>query len=529
MTRVRQVLRCTNEELAARRTPRTDIVAESVAAPTREAEGADRFGAVGGPFRSYERRIEARPSGTGWWEVVETITYRLALPGWSWLFHFPVKRALRRRQTSYRYWWAPPDRLDPSTATVLALLCTLQAIDGYLGTVLTQTITFAADEFGHGNTAQGAVLAIVRVGVLITLVTVAVADRHGRRRLLLAASAGSCLMTTVGAVAPTFWFLGGSQLIARGLATAMGVLIVIMAVEEMPARSRAWAASVLTLCAGLGAGMAVWILPVADLDQRGWRIVYLVPLLGLAVVIRVGRRLPESQRFEKARATAPSDIGRFGLQWRQFEGAEQQRRRQRLRLLAAAAFLIAMFVAPASSLQNDFLKDERGFSASRITVFTLVTSTPAGIGVLAGGYLADRRGRRPVGATGLVLGATAIAWAFFTSGPALWLLTLLGAMARGLTVPALAVYGPELFGTHDRGRANGLILILGVAGSALGLSWAGWLSSRLDQLGPALALLAAGPLIVAVLVLVEFPETAGRELEDLNPQDRPDPDPDHLP
>lgn len=558
MTRVRQVLHCGDEELAARRAPRTDIVAERVVGPSVAGDGgggpseaaaggggADLYAAAGGPFRSYERRVEARPAGTGRWELTETTDYRLAAPGWGWLFHFPVKRAIGRRQAEHRYWWAPPDRLDPRPATVLALLCTVQVIDGYLGTVLTQTLTFAADEMGHGNTAQGIVFAVVRVGVLLALVTVALADRHGRRRLLLAAGAGSCLATAAGAASPTLWFLGGTQLVARGLATALGVLIVIMAVEEMPARSRAWAASVLVLCAGLGAGMAVWVLPVADLHQRGWRIVYLAPLLGLAGLRAVGRRLPESRRFEMAQAAAPPGpsspdslldpdnrpdpdgadsrpgADTRGRRRQRLEGEARERRRQRLRLLAVVAFLAALFAAPASGLQNDFLKDERGFSASQITVFTLVTSTPAGIGALVGGYLADRRGRRRVAAAGLVVGAVAAAWAFFTSGPALWLLTLTGTVAGGLTVPALAVYGPELFGTHDRGRANGLVLTLGVMGSAAGLLTAGWLSDQLGgRLGPALALLAAGPLIVAVLVLVKFPETAGLELEDLNPEDR---------
>lgn len=567
MTRVRQVLHCDDEELAARRAPRADIVAERAEDRPDGAGGDDLYAAVGGPFRSYERRVAARPAGAGRWELTETTDYRLAAPGWSWLFHFPIKRAIRRRQADYGYWWAPPDRLDPRPATMLALLCTVQIIDGYLGTVLTQTLTFAAEEMGHGNTAQGIVLAVVRTGVLLTLVTVALADRHGRRRLLLAAGTGSCLATAAGAASPTLWFLGGTQLVARGLATALGVLIVIMAVEEMPARSRAWAASVLVLCAGLGAGMAVWVLPVADLGQGGWRIVYLVPLLGLAGLEAVRRRLPESQRFESARAASGPGAGTADAEGRpdpDIDGREQrqplepdtrerrrtldpelreqrrsldpdtrkrrqpldhelrERRRRRLMLLATTAFLIAMFAAPASSLQNDFLKDERGFSASQITLFTLVTSTPAGIGVLVGGYLADRRGRRRVGATGLVLGTAAVAWAFFASGPALWLLTLMGTLVGGLTVPALAVYGPELFGTNDRGRANGLIVTLGVTGSATGLLIAGWLSDQLGgRLGPALALLAVGPLIVAALVLLKYPETAGLELEDLNPQDRP--------
>ena len=532
-------------EQAARLEPRCDIVAEQVV-------GAGRFEAQDGPFRHYERRLDLHrhdsdegavavdlaardaegntftphDSGEGatgqshrskaaTWELVETTTYRLAVPAWGWLFHLPVRHALRRRQASYGYWWAPPDRLDARSATVLGLLCTIQVVDGYLGTVLTQTLTFAADEFGRGNTAQGVVLAVVRVGVLIALVTVALADRHGRKRLLVASGMGSCIVTAAGALSPGLWFLGGTQLIARGLSTALGVLIVIVAAEEMPARSRAWAMSVLVLCAGLGAGMAVWVLPLADLHESAWRAVYLVPLAGTAAVAWVGRRLPESRRFEAAADVSVEPDG----------GALQEeaaaRRRRRLALLASSAFLIAMFAAPASGLQNDFLKDERGFSAASISLFTIATSTPAGIGVLVGGYVADRRGRRPVGAFGLVLGATATACAFFTAGAALWLLTLAGVMLGALTVPALAVYGPELFGTNSRGRANGMIVTVGVAGSALGVLTAGWLSDALDgRLGPALALLAAGPLIVAALVLWKFPETAGMELEDLNPEDR---------
>ena len=518
---------------AALRAPRRDFVAE-------RAVGDDRYEAEGGPFRHYERRLQLTeldrgdPRGAdgerdgGGYELVETTTYRLAVPVWAWLFHFPVKHALRHRKEVYGYWWAPPDRIDTRAATVLGLLCTVQVLDGYLGTVLSQTLTFAADEFGHGNTAQGIVLAVVRVGVLVALASVALADRHGRRRLLLATGIASCVVTAVGALSPGLWFLGATQLLARGLSTALGILIVILAAEEMPARSRAWAMSVLVLCAGLGSGMAVWVLPVADLHISAWRAVYVVPLAGVAVMAWVGRQLPESRRFEMAGpGFQPRDDRSTGTASdAEAEAEAAERRRKRLALLAASAFLIAMFAAPASGLRNDFLKDEREFSAAAISLFTVVTNTPIGLGVLAGGYLADRRGRRPVGAAGLVAGAVFAAWAFFTDGAALWSLTLAGGVLGAVAVPALAVYGPELFGTYRRGRANGLIVTVGVAGSALGLFVAGWLSDALDgRLGPALALLAVGPLAVAALVVWKYPETAGQELEDLNPEDRDPGDP----
>lgn len=501
MATIRASSTCTPAELDSRREPRADIVAE-------EPAGDDRWRVAHGPFRTYERTLAASPRPDGLFDVVETTRYRLAIPVWGWLFAIPVRRALRTRRATFGYWWAPPERLDATASAVLGLLCAVQIVDGYLGTVLTQTLTFAADEFGHGNTAQGWVLGTVRFGVLISLAAVALADRRGRRTLLIASGAASCGFTVLGGLAPDIVSLGASQLIARGLSTALGILIVVVAAEEMPARCRAWAASVLVLSAGLGSGIAVWVLPVADLDTRGWRVVYLAAVLGLLVVWRIGRQLPETHRF----------TGAIGHDTDTVEARE--RRRARLTLLAASAFLVAMFVAPASGFQNDFLKDERGFTAAETSLFTLVTSTPAGLGVLVGGYLAELRGRRTVGAVGLLGGALFTTLAYFTSGAALWALTLAGMLISAVAVPALAVYGPELFGTHDRGRLNGLVVTIGVSGSAVGLVTAGFISDRLGgELGPALALLAIGPVIVAGLVRFRYPETAGLELEEINPED----------
>ncbi len=501
MTVLTQQSVCTDDELAARRAPRADIVAE-------RAEGDDRWVLEHGPFGSYERRLDANPRPDGSHDVTETTTYRLAIPVWGWLFAWPVRRALRDRQDTFDYWWAPPDRLSAHAATVLGLLCAIQIVDGYLGTVLTQTLSFAADEFERGNTAQGVVFGVVRFGILVTLVVSTMADRRGRRPLLLFTGVSSCVLTVAGGFAPSIEVLGGTQLFARGLSTALGILIAIMAVEEMPTRSRAWAASVLTMSAGLGAGMAVWILPVADISVRGWRFIYLAAALGIAVIAWAGRRLPETQRFEEA---ATHEVV--------LQDTDRARRRNRFILLGVSLLLLALFGAPASGFHNEFLRDERGFDGGGIAIFTLVTSTPIGLGVLVGGYLAESWGRRPVAAIGLVAGSIGAVLSFVLAGPPMWIAKLLGNIVGAIAVPAMAVYGPELFGTHDRGRANALIVTAGVIGSAIGLVSVGALSDVWGNLGAPIALMALGPLIVAVLVIVRFPETAGLDLEELNPED----------
>ena len=272
--------------LADLRTPRDDVVAE-------QPLGDGRYGLFHGPFSHYERTLEVTPGPgpTNRHRVTERFTWRLAIPVWHPLFAWPMRRALRRRATGTP-WWAPPDRFDARAARILGLLACIQVVDGYLGTVITQTITFAADEFDRSDTAQGATLAAVRLGVLVALAVVVLADRRGRRRLLMGTATLAVLVTALGAFSPGLWFLGSSQMVARGLTTGMGILIGVFAAEELPRGSRAYGVSMLALAAALGAGMAVWVLPLADLGEKGWRIVYLVPLLALPGLAAAGSRFP---------------------------------------------------------------------------------------------------------------------------------------------------------------------------------------------------------------------------------------------
>jgi MFS family permease len=306
------------------------------------------------------------------------------------------------------------------------------------------------------------------------------------------------------AFAPNLAVLGLTQTFSRAFSTALALLITVVAAEEMPSGGRAYAASVLAMTGGLGAGVAVMLLPLADVAEPAWRLLYLVPLLALPLFVKIGAKVPESRRFTRRHARSTM-VGH----------------RMRLLLLAASSFFALVFFAPNTQFQNDFLRDEHGFTALQITLFTLVTSTPGGIGIVVGGRLADTRGRRLVGAVGTLGGATLLGLRFLVGGPFLWIFSIAGTIVAAVTVPALAVYGPELFPTSLRGKANGFISVAGVAGSAVGLLLAGQLADHYGRLGPGLAMLAVGPFVVAALVMAFYPETAHLELEDLNPEDAP--------
>jgi MFS family permease len=500
-----------SDRVASYLRPRSDLAEE-------RPDGDGRFVLDRGPFTRYERLVEVEAGPTeGTSTVTERVRYRLAIPVWGFLFELPVRRRLRKDWVDLpprtgHAWWEPPDRLDAKVTISLSLLCVFSALSGYLGTLLSQTNTYFKQDFGVSDGAVGVMLAVTRVGALLALAITAMADRRGRRWVLVTSAVLGCLLAATGALAPNLVWLGVSQTLSRAFSTALALVISIIAVEEMPKGSRAFAVSVLTATAALGAGVAVMLLKVADLGEGAWRILYVVPLPAVPVSVWLARRLPETERFTRSREQAPHPG------WR-----EQLRRidRRRLGILSVAGFLLALFVLPTSSFLNEYLRTDRGFSAGGIIAFQILTSTPGGIGIVVGGRMADRRGRRLVGSIGVGLGTAFTVVMFLTAGPGMWIWSLLGTVVGAMAVPALAVYGPELFPTDTRGLANGLINLFTVAGSATGLALAGWLADRAGGLGTAMTILAVGPAVVVVLILVWFPETAAVELEDLNPEDVP--------
>jgi MFS family permease len=481
--------------------PRDDLVEEC------SAETPGTFVQRHGPMRRYERTVRTDDDGN----LVETVQWQIVIPWFGWIFAVLADRALRRRRPSdpddgRQPWWAPPQRLDERQTLVLGLLAAASLSATFVNTLFTQTLAFASDEFGVGEGTQGNAAAVVRLGILLALPLTVLADRVGRRRTILVAAWSAPVISSLGAFAPSFPFLVATQTIGRPLGIALDILVAVVAAEEMPRGARAYAVSVLAMASGLGAGVAVAALPLADVSEQGWRLVYLVGLVWLVVALDLVKRLPESHRFSRVEH-APIEVRRARFD------------RRRLAVLGAVAMLTNVFVASASLFQNRFLKEERGFSATSIAVFTFVTATPAFVGLVIGGRLADRRGRRVVAAVATPIGAIVLALAFASSGPTLWFVTFLGGLISTIAYPAMAVYRRELFPTTRRGAANGVLVALALVSGSIGLVITGTLLDAGWSYARVMLILATGSIAAGTLVALFYPETAGRELEELNAAD----------
>jgi MFS family permease len=505
------------DELRVIIAPRDGVVLER--APTAVVAGASttyRFTLDEGPLARYERIVAVDPSDApDRVSVRQDVHFRIGVPFVSWLFAVPMRANLGGlRPAGVSPWWAPPQRLPRRAATTLATLCALSVLVGYLGDVLATTMTYAGRDFGVGDAGQGVALGVVQVNAVIAIVFLARADRLGRRRVLLVTTTLGALLTGLGALSPSLTVLTLSQVAAGAAVTAQDVLLGVMAIEEMPPGARAWALALITMCFGLGSGIVLLALPLAGTGPGGWRWLYAFGLLALPALWRCARYLPESARWEteargkRGRATTPG-----AKRW-------SPSLRRRLMVIGAGALLFALFDAPGGQLQNQYLRTQRHWSATRISVVEQVTGTIGGAGTLVGGRLADTHGRRPVAAVAVGLGTAATLLEYFTHGRALYGWMTVASLLGYAVVPALAVFGGELFPTALRGRAGGILTILAATGSLIGLAGTGLLSGAIGTIGPALAVMAVGPVALVVLIVRAYPETARRRLEDLNPTDR---------
>jgi MFS family permease len=259
---------------------------------------------------------------------------------------------------------------------------------------------------------------------------------------------------------------------------------------------------------GVGAGSAVGAIPLAGISESSWRLVYLVGIAWLAVAYVLTRSLPETERF-------------LALHEEQIHHTDVATHihRDRLWLQIAVAVLTNVFVATASIFQSRYLKDIRGYSAFDISMFITITTIPATFGLVAGGRLADKIGRKAVAIATVPTGTLLFASSFALHGLAMWSAAIFGGVLLGVSYPAMAVFRSELFPTAHRNMASILIMVASLIGGSAGLIFAGFLLDNGMSYGRVMLTFALGPVIVAALVAAKYPETAHLELEDINPED----------
>ena len=316
-------------------------------------------------------------------------------------------------------------------------------------------------QVGLSATTLGVGLAVIRLASLGALPLTGLADRVGRRTMLLATVSVGLVATVVAAVSPGYWWFVAIFALGRPFLSSTNALSQVSAAEQTSSADRAKAVALVAAGYGVGAGLT------AIIHSLGSSVLGFRGIFALAVV-------------------------------------------------SGLAFAISFVTGPANTFVFLFAQNVVHLAGGVVAVMVVGAGVTGLAGLLAGRWMTDHVGRRPTAALGLV-GITAFGTLTYagTSG-ALIVGYLLSVFAGSVFAPAIGSLLNELFPTSVRASAAGWFLVAGVVGAVLGLIVFGAVA-QVDNRFSLAAVVTFLPVAATSLLFLAVPETRGREPEDLWP------------
>ena len=389
-----------------------------------------------------------------------------------------------------------------------------------LGSFYTMAVTgFALPQIQRGLSIPedelGSLFALLRFGTLFSLLFAVLADRMGRRRLLIASVAGCALCNVATAFAQSGLVLAWLQLGARFFLGAQILLAVVVVTEELSADNRGWGLGVLSAVGGMGGALTLLVYAFVDHLPFGWRFLFVVGSFGLLCVPWLWRSLQETRRFSDHQSqTYASALD--GPAWQPLRDIVRLHG-WRLAALVGVVLPVTVILEPGVVFVSKHLQDDLGYSPAEVGLMVAACGIAAPVGNLLSGSVSDRFGRKPVAVLMSLLLSVAVALFYNGTGPlALGFGLVLLFMSIGGLVVLHGAIATELFPTALRSTAAGMREAVGTLGASLGL----WILSLLytatgSHPASITWLLLLTP--ISPLIILFIPETARRELEEIAP------------
>jgi MFS family permease len=420
-------------------------------------------------------------------------------PWWAWLFFYsPVPAGVTRQQ------WV-----------MLGALGATYLINSYDLGVLNLALPQIQESFALSEEDVGKLAAVVRLGVLPALVLNVIADRIGRRRLLLFTIYGFTLCTFLTSFVRTPFEFAVLQLLARTFVYTEEMLAIVVVTEVLAPHARGWGIGLMIAFGALGHGLSALVFSLVEVLPYGWRALYVVGIAPLLVIAWLRRSLEETERFR----VSAERRGASTQPWLTPLKSLISRYPWRLLALCLAVAPIAFANGTAIQFQSKFLQSAHGYSPGEVSALFLLGGPIAMTGGLLFGRASDRYGRRAVLSSAIVLNVMATI-AFYNGGgylvPVVWIMAIFAQFGIDVLFSAL---GSELFATAYRSTASGMRSIVSTVSIAAGLAVEGTLYVALGGHAEAITAMAWCALASPLVLLAFVPETAQRELEEIAPDE----------
>jgi putative MFS transporter len=375
------------------------------------------------------------------------------------------------------------------------------------------------------TTRVGIGLAIIRLASLGALPLSSMADRIGRRRVMLTCTAIGLALTAVAALSPSFWWFVAIFAIGRPLMSTANAVGAVVASEETTSahRTKALALAIAGYAAGVG---LVSLLRVPINSMFGWdfRGLFASALVLLAFLPLIGRLLGEPDRFVRlrsrrrgvARPLASAEVGAARPRLRALTAVRPDLRR-RLFILVALAFVFNMVTGPINTFLFFYAEGELGVTRESMAGAVIAVGLLGPVGLLVGRWVADRLGRRLASILPQVVVAGAGVLLYSGTPVALIGGYWIAVIAQGAYGTAFGALSTEVFPTSNRATAQGWLVAAGVAGATVGLVLFGTITDVMDSFVAA-ALVVCVPCALTAAGYLLLPETRGQELEESAPE-----------
>ena len=409
-----------------------------------------------------------------------------------------------------------------SVGRSLAPLLGLNAFATYLTTASSVVTPFIAASWGLSDQGITFLAGVVSLGALGTVLMTRMADRRGRRRLLLASFFGAMLFSLGSGAAPSVEVYAVFQLLLLAAAGALQVGASVAVTEQVSELARPLGQSWYGLTGALAGGLPFMLVPALAGFAGGWRGLWLGAGLMWALTPAIRRAVAETERFSRADAAGETARARV----RDLFGPRYGRRAVGL-LLAGTLRPVALVATTTWTYY--YAVDTLGLSAALASAIVIGGGGVGLAGNPLGARLSARWGRRPTAVVGACLTVfSGIAFYYvpssFPGGRVLGLALVFFVNQIGMNAFGVAdrCIDTELFPTSLRATYAGMARLAAAVAAVACQFTLSALTGLLGGLAEAIAVLSLATFLPSIpIFLWAAPETRGLSLDESALEDRP--------
>jgi putative MFS transporter len=398
---------------------------------------------------------------------------------------------------------------------LLLFICFATLFEGYDLLIINLALPSLGQEFGASSRTLGLAVGTINVGTIAAFWLVRLADVHGRRPVFLLAAGGYTLFTVLTIASRGLVDFIAYQFVARMfMVTEIGVGAIILT-EELPARYRGAGVTLMFTLSLLGGVGASAIFPWAIDTSLGWRALYLCGGVLFPVLLACGRGLRETERWRLGQSSSKGT--RPASWWRDVAVLWEPPYRRRLVAGAAIWFAVNAWSSSCLFFFAYYVAHERGWGPAEVSGTLTTGYLLAVFGYATAGPMLDFAGRRVTASLYFTIGGAAALTCFLAESAAVITVAYVVVLGMHALWPIAATITSEIFPTHLRGLANGVVNnLLGRTGIVIAPALVGTLSTWLGSVGEAVALMAGVAFLCVPAVLFLISETSGQTLEEIS-------------